>query len=700
MVVPSDLSAATCAVASAVSFYQAARSGKRSLTVVAVALAALAGWALVVCLYLRLPFSPQRVHALLAALCLAPGPWLAAALALHERSLEIVWTRWRGCLVVQALASGAAAVLMLSLGVDWITGIGPEPAVILSRWGLVAVAVGALPTGAAVALLAGGLPAGVATTPALLVGTLGAATSLLWAAASVLWRGYVAPTALLSATAVGTVAAVLSAIGAVREAPSGGSLIPSRRLVYGATIACLLAFYVLAAHVALGWATELAHNAGPEIVPAFSFAVIAALVVVGGSRRWRHHIWVAIGQHVFRSKHDYGEVWIRLTELVSAAHTVPDLVQRAATLCRNALGGPDVSIWLTDAGGELRRAATTAATPPETGKGNGDPREQLVPPEPHSANGSARSKSNNEAHLAGHTRSSFACALRLNGRVLGALAIGTPERPVLLDDEDRRLVRYIAAQVASALGLFRLGEEVADAREVGSFHRLSAFVVHDLKNLVAQQSLVLENAAKFRNDPAFVHDALAAFEDSTIRMRSLIGRLRSRESATPSNPTPCDLLEVIRDLIAEQRVALRHGSSVELITPVGVRQCLVRFDRPAAAQLFCNLLVNAIESLPIEGGEITVAIRADGGVWQVDVQDTGIGIPAAFLREQVFRPFHTTKDQGLGIGLFQCKSIVDAAGGTIRVSSTPGTGTLVAVTLPALTLTEPAEAGIVETQHG
>ncbi|WP_204466260.1 hypothetical protein, partial [Bifidobacterium pullorum] len=70
----------------------------------------------------------------------------------------------------------------------------------------------------------------------------------------------------------------------------------------------------------------------PEIVPALGFAVVAALVVAGGSRRWRHRIWVTIGRHVFRSKHDYGEVWIRLTELVSAAHTVPDLVQRAATL--------------------------------------------------------------------------------------------------------------------------------------------------------------------------------------------------------------------------------------------------------------------------------------------------------------------------------------------------------------------------------
>lgn len=698
MAVLSDLSVVACAVAAVVSFYQAARSGRHSLFTVAIALAALGGWALVLCLYVRVPFSPRQVHALLAALCLAPGPWLVAGLALHERSLEIVWARWRGCLVIQAVGSVAATVLMLAVGVDWITGIGPEPTVVLSRWGLIAIAVGALPAGAAVVLVAGGLPAGVATTPGLLLGALGGASSLLWMAATVLWRGYVTPTPLVSATAVGAVAAVLLAVGAAREVPSGGLLIPSRRLVYGATIASLLAFYVLAAHVALGWATELARNAGPQIVPAFSFAVVAALVVVGGSKRWRHRVWVAIGRHVFRSKHDYGEVWIRLTELVSAAHTVPDLVQRAAALCRDVLGGADVSIWLTDAGGGLR----CAVSPAGVAEPDADHRVQPELSETHSGNGAPHSRRARDAELTRRTRSSFACALRLNGHFLGALAVGCPERRVLLDDEDRRLVRYVAAQVASALGLFRLGDEVAAAREVASFHRLSGFVVHDLKNLVAQQSLVLENAARFRSDPAFVQDALAAFEDSTIRMRSLIGRLRSRESASSSNPAPCDLLEVIRDLIAAQRVALRNGSRVELLTAADVAQCLVCLDRSAVAQLFSNLLVNAIESLPIEGGKITVSIRAERDAWQVDVQDTGIGIPAAFLREQVFRPFHTTKEQGLGIGLFQCKSIVDAAGGTIRVSSTPGAGTRVAVTLPGLTRTEtePAEIGSVETQHG
>ena len=696
MPITSEFSSAVCVVGAVLACLQAARTPRRALAPVGAALVALGGWALIAALYLRMPFSPQRVQALLMALCLAPAPWLAAALALREAGVVPAWRRWRAPLVILAGGSIAAAVLMRLAGVDWITGIGPEPAVVLTRWGLVAVAIGALPTCAAVSLIVGQLRADMATTPALLLGSLGAASSLLWVACAVLWHGYLTPSAVVSSTALGAVAVVVWTIGSVREVPLGTPLVPSRRLVYGAAAAGLVAFYLVAAHVALGWATEFARQAAPDIAPAFGFVVIAALVSVAGSTRWRHRLWVTIGQHLFRSKHDYGEVWIRLTELVSAAHTVPDLVHGAATLCRNVLGGPEVSVWLADSTGGLRRVA---ATPGPATSDDVEHCERLVLEAP-SGNGSTSLPGADEAALTRLTGTSFACALRLNGRVLGAFAIGSSASRVLLDDEDRRLVRYIAAQVASALGLFQLGEEVADAREVGSFHRLSAFVVHDLKNLVAQQSLVLENAAKFRGDPAFVQDAWAAFEDSTGRMRSLIGRLRSREATGPANPAPCDVLEVIQDLVARQRVGLRHGTRLHLLAPAHERQCTVSLDHSAAAQLFSNLLVNAIESLPIDGGEITISIHPGPSCWRVDVQDTGVGIPAAFLREQVFRPFHTTKEQGLGIGLYQCKSIVDAAGGTIRVSSTPNAGTLVQVTLPALELTDGSETGEMERLYG
>ncbi len=107
-------------------------------------------------------------------------------------------------------------------------------------------------------------------------------------------------------------------------------------------------------------------------------------------------------------------------------------------------------------------------------------------------------------------------------------------------------------------------------------------------------------------------------------------------------------------------------------------------------QVLTNLLVNAIESLNAEAGEVLVRVSRSGNHWLLEVQDNGHGIPEAFLHDQLFHPFRSTKEGGLGIGLYQCKSIVESVGGTISVASTENVGTTISILLPILTPTEEA----------
>jgi putative PEP-CTERM system histidine kinase len=271
--------------------------------------------------------------------------------------------------------------------------------------------------------------------------------------------------------------------------------------------------------------------------------------------------------------------------------------------------------------------------------------------------------------------------MRVHGHLLGYIAIDSAPGAVQLDDEDRLVMDYITAQVASALQLHRLGEQIGDAREVGSFHRLSAFVIHDLKNLVAQQSFVLENAEKFSGDPAFVRDALEAFSDSTNRMRALIARLRPGAISGASAGGPCDVLALVRELTHASR--LPGQCRVRVTAPPDVTACPVRAETLALTQVLTNLLVNAVESLPPERGEIDVRIVRDLADWCIEVRDNGCGIPAAYMRDDLFRPFRSTKDAGLGIGLYHCKVVIEAAGGRIHVTSEQNVGTTVQIILPA-----------------
>lgn len=699
-----DLSSVMCVAAAGAGCVYLASGRRQSAWFwsLATALVFLAVWAVMISLYARGPFSPLRARSLLAAVCLVSAPWLLVALTMGQPDFRVAVSRWKGILIGQAAVGALSAAVMWAHGIDWVTGIGSEPAIVLTRWGLIAAAVSAAPACVALAIFLARLSNDVATMPAVWVGAVGASCGALWVSAGLLWRGYVSVTPLTSASAIGGAAALACTVGMAQGLTAARALAPSRRLVYGASAASLIVAYLLLARFAFNWAVELPGQAIRAMLPMAAFAAIAGLVVILGSQRSRHRLWVAIGRHFFQSKHDYGEVWINLTELVSGARDAPELVQRAAAFCRDLLCVPEVSIWLAGSAGQLSRSALVS-----TANGHVTSQAHAPTPSASTANGDSHGTTLPAAAIgedgggfAQAVGSAFACPMRANGRLLGFIAIG-PSEKVKLDDEDRRVVRYVSAQLGSALGLHRLGEEIADAREIGSFHRVSAFVIHDLKNLVAQQSFVLENAGRFGGDPKFVADALAAFEDSTSRMRSLIGRLRSKETSAQPRHARCDLVELLREMVAMPRIALRNGCVVRLVVPEGVDACPVAVDRAALSQVFSNLLVNAVESLTAESSEVAVAVDKVTDGWRVQVRDSGRGMSDAFLRDHLFRPFRTTKETGLGIGLYQCKTIVEAVGGAIAVSSKQNVGTTISVTLPA----EPARAGraeavIVGVQHG
>jgi signal transduction histidine kinase len=117
--------------------------------------------------------------------------------------------------------------------------------------------------------------------------------------------------------------------------------------------------------------------------------------------------------------------------------------------------------------------------------------------------------------------------------------------------------------------------------------------------------------------------------------------------------------------------------------PANVTSCQVRVERSALTQVLTNVLLNAVESLPADHGEVEARVSGTDGEWCVEVRDNGCGIPESYMRDHLFRPFRSTKDAGLGIGLYQCKVLVEAAGGRIHITSLPNSGTTVRLMLPA-----------------
>ncbi|MEA3333950.1 MAG: ATP-binding protein, partial [Pseudomonadota bacterium] len=200
--------------------------------------------------------------------------------------------------------------------------------------------------------------------------------------------------------------------------------------------------------------------------------------------------------------------------------------------------------------------------------------------------------------------------------------------------------------------------------------KVSAFVIHDLKNQVSSLSLMVENAVDYIADPEFQEDMLETLTGTIDKMKNLIARLKNLREKPELNLVEVDLLEIV------ERVIRNLGREVELVKDGSV---LVRADGEELATVLLNLLLNAFDA-GLDNYLVVVTVGlGEGGEPCFKVSDQGCGMSVDFIENRLFRPFSTTKKKGLGIGLYQCKQIVEAHGGRIEVESELGVGTVFTV---------------------
>jgi signal transduction histidine kinase len=229
----------------------------------------------------------------------------------------------------------------------------------------------------------------------------------------------------------------------------------------------------------------------------------------------------------------------------------------------------------------------------------------------------------------------------------------------------------------------RLAEERRDAAELEALHRVSAFCVHDLKNLAASLSLVAGNAKVHGSDPAFQESALRTVGRTADKIMALVQRLSRRSTEVAPVSAPVDVGEAIDETLASLNGALRANVRHEG-TPVP----RVVTTKDELHQVLLNLILNAADALreggraPGNGEGIVVRTKQEGDRVLLSVADSGPGLSAETL-QTLFQPFRTTKSGGLGLGLYECKRMVEAHRGRIRVRSVPGRGTEFVVELVA-----------------
>jgi putative PEP-CTERM system histidine kinase len=216
------------------------------------------------------------------------------------------------------------------------------------------------------------------------------------------------------------------------------------------------------------------------------------------------------------------------------------------------------------------------------------------------------------------------------------------------------------------------------ARQFESFNRMSTFVVHDLKNLVAQLSLMNANAEKHKDNPEFQRDMLETLNHSVQKMKLLLQKLGRTENAEKKLPLAVD--QVVR-----QAVALKSAFEPHPQLLVEVPGLEVMADRERLERVVGHLIQNAIEATPPDGHVLIRVARRAGearDAVEIEITDTGEGMTEEFIRERLFKPFDSTKSAGMGIGVFESREYITELGGVLEVSSQPALGTTFKVVLP------------------
>ena len=259
-------------------------------------------------------------------------------------------------------------------------------------------------------------------------------------------------------------------------------------------------------------------------------------------------------------------------------------------------------------------------------------------------------------------------------RLVGVVVLARPRTPRRLDWEDFDLLRVVGQQLASYLSEQAGQQALMDATRFDDFNRRMAFVMHDIKNLASQLSLLAANAQKHADNPAFRADMLLTLRNSADKLTALLARL-GRYGANPVNQLcAIDLADLARTVAkrlgAVHPVALTREESVRVMA-----------NPEALEQVLVHLVQNAIDASE-PGMPVCLDVTADGLHGTLEVIDTGCGMSPEFVRTGLFKPFVSSKPGGFGIGAFEARELVKAMGGRVAVESREGLGTRFSVVLP------------------
>lgn len=465
----------------------------------------------------------------------------------------------------------------------------------------------------------------------------------------------------------------------------------SRQVVFHTLSFSMIGFYLIAMALLAYGLRLVGGNWGRLFQISFLFATAIIGIVVVVSPRFRAALRVQIAKNFFAYKYDYRLEWLRFIATVSrtgsseSAGALHERVIQAVCTVIDSPGGvlftPDDDVLVPIAEWNVRSLKTA---PISRGTGLGrflEERKRIIDFDALRAGAIDYENTAAPDWAIANARIWLAIPLVHLDSLAGFILVERTVAPRSLNWEDYDLLRTLGRQAASYIAESSTQMALDDAAKFDEFNRRFAFIMHDIKNLVSQLSLVARNAERHADNPAFRADMVATLQSSVGKMNDMLARLSQRPTGRSDGGwSEIDLVALLAQVVEMKRRA--HSSLTLDVSGAEsmAGRCIVG-DAAQIEQLFLHLLQNAIDASPIDG-PITMRVEAGADDVIVNIEDLGKGMSARFIRQELFQPFHSTKPGGFGIGAYEAREIARQHGGRLEVVSREGEGSRFTIVLP------------------
>jgi len=483
---------------------------------------------------------------------------------------------------------------------------------------------------------------------------------------------------------VNVLAAPLLAISLNRLSKEQVVVQVSNKVIFHSTVLLGAGAYLLIMSLAGYYIKTYGGDWGAIAQISFIFLAIILLLVFFVSGKIRALIKVFLGKHFFQHRYDYRDEWKKLSEKISELNTLNDLSSLIVSTMANIVDSSRGGLWVKNDKGDFYLS---------TEQNLGEHSKQLILKNEHLITFLTEKQwvidfveyFNDPDVYAGIGLDEWHAELEdiwliiplfQRNNLQAFVVLTQPRVSRQIDWQDHDLLKMTGMQLANALALTQTSDDLSRARQFEAYNRFSAFFVHDLKNLVAQVSLIVKNSEKHKRNPEFIDDSIETLENVVKKIDQILTQFK-KGNRQQSNQGKIDLITIVAD------VSLQQSSNKPTITiKMDAEECWVLGEKEKMTAILGHLVQNAQEATDDNGLVQVIVSKAEGNV-VIKIIDTGCGMDEKFIQQRLFNPFDTTKgNAGMGIGVYEAQEYILQQAGRIEVMSKVNQGTTFIISIP------------------